>query len=113
MKLILQWLILSGGIWLTAYFVPGIAISGVVTALIAGACLGFINLIIKPILKLITLPINLLTLGLFSIVLNGLLFWALSAVIPGVVITTFMAAVIGSIVVAIINWIGTKILKLD
>jgi putative membrane protein len=113
MKIIIHWLLLSAGIWVTAYFVPGIAISGVITALIAGACLGFINLIIKPILKLITLPINLLTLGLFSIVLNGLLFWALSAVVPGVIITTFMAALIGSVIVALINWLGTKILRLD
>jgi putative membrane protein len=93
--------------------VPGIAISGIVTALIAGACLGFINMIIKPILTLVTLPINLLTLGLFSIILNGLLFWALTAIVPGFIITTFTAALIGAFIVACINWIGSKILRLD
>ncbi len=113
MKLLIHWLLLSGGIWLTAYFVPGITVSGFLTSIIAGACLGFINTLIKPILKLITLPINLLTLGLFSVVLNGLLFWALSAVVPGIIITTFIAALIGSIIVALINWAGTKILRLD
>lgn len=113
MKIILHWLILTIGIMITAYFVPGIQVSGIITALIAGAVLGLINFIIKPILRILTLPINILTLGLFSIVLNGLLFYLLSLIVSGVTITSFTAAVIGSIVVSIINWIGVKLLRLD
>src|SRR3989338_10675124 len=113
MKILLHWILLTVGVWVTAYIVPGIAVSGIVATIIAGACLGIINMIIKPILKLITLPINIITLGLFSIILNALLFWLLSVIFPGVTITTFTAALLGSIIVAIINWIGNKIFKLD
>lgn len=113
MKIIIHWLILSLAIYAATYFVDGITISGPLVALIAGACLGFINVVVKPIISLITLPINILTLGIFSIILNGLLFWALTKVVPGFGIATFKAAVIGSIAVAVINWLGVKILKLD
>jgi len=113
MRILLHWLILTGAILITAYVVPGIAVSNFLTALIAGACLGFINLVIKPVLKLLTLPINLITLGIFSIVLNALLFWALTVVVPGFSIATFQAALIGSIIVAVINWIFNKIMKED
>ena len=113
MKILLHWFILTGAILLTAYVVPGIVVSNFLTALIAGACLGFINLVIKPVLKLLTLPINILTLGLFSVVINALLFWALTTVVPGFTIATFQAALIGSIIVAVINWIFSKIVKND
>ena len=113
MKILLHWIILTLGVWVTAYLVPGIAVSGIAAVLIAGACLGIINMIIKPILKLIMLPINIVTLGLFSVILNALLFWLLSVIVPGVTIITFTAALLGSIIVAIINWIGNKIFKLD
>ena len=113
MKILLHWLLLTIAILITAYLVPGIAVSGFLTALIAGACLGFINLVIKPVLKLLTLPINILTLGIFSIVLNALLFWALTLVVPGFSIATFQAALIGSVIIAVINWIFNKIIKED
>lgn len=113
MKILLHWLILTVGIMITAYFVPGIQVSGIIAALIAGAVLGLINFIIKPILRILTLPINILTLGLFSIVLNGLLFYLLSLIVSGVTISSFTAAVIGSVVVSLINWIGVKLLRLD
>lgn len=113
MKIILHWLILTGAIFLSAYLVPGIFVSNFLTALIAGACLGFINLVVKPVLKILTLPINILTLGLFSIVLNALLFWALTTVVPGFTISTFKAALIGSLIIAVINWLFSKIAKND
>ena len=113
MKILLHWLILTLGIMATAYVVPGISVSTFLTAVIAGACLGFINLVIKPVISLLTLPINLLTLGIFSIILNGLLFWALTIVVAGFTIATFKAALIGSVIVAVINWLGVKIFKLD
>lgn len=108
MKILLHWLILTIAILAVSYLVPGIAVAGILTAVIVAACLGFINLVIKPVISLLTLPINLLTLGLFSLVINGLIFWALTIVVPGFTIATFKAALIGSVVVALINWLGDK-----
>lgn len=113
MRIIFHWLILTGAIMAAAYVIPGIAVSNFLTALIAGACLGFINLVIKPVLKLLTLPINILTLGIFSIVLNALLFWALTIVVSGFTVATFKAALLGSLLVAVINWLFSKIVKED
>lgn len=113
MKILLHWIILTAAIMVTAYVVPGIAVSNFLTALIAGACLGFINLVVKPVLKILTLPINIVTLGIFSIVLNALLFWALTVVVPGFTVATFTAALLGSLIVAVINWLFNKIVTED
>ena len=110
MKIVLHWLILSAAVYATAYFVPGIAVAPVWHVLIIGACLMFLNTIVKPIIGVLTLPINIITLGLFSIALNALLFYALSFVINGFSIQTLTAALIGSIVVSVLNWIGEKVL---
>lgn len=105
MNIILNWLVLTLTIFGLAYFVPGISVDTVITGIIVGACLAFINLIVKPLIKLVTLPINLLTLGLFGLVVNALLFWGLSVVIPGFTVSGITAILIGSAVVAIISWI--------
>lgn len=105
MNIILNWLVLTLTIFGLAYFVPGIAVDSVVTGIIVGACLAFINLCVRPIIKVLTLPINLLTLGLFSLVINALLFWGLSVVIPGFTLATITATLIGSLTVAVISWL--------
>ncbi len=110
MKIILHWIVLSLAVLVTAYFVPGIIVSSFWVALIVGACLGFINLIIKPIINILTLPLNVLTLGLFSLVINGAFFYFLATLIKGFSVDSFKAAFIGAIVVSVINWIGDKVL---
>ena len=79
MYLLARWLITALAVMLAAYLVPGITVSGLYTALWVALVLGIINAIIRPILLLLTLPINLLTLGLFTFVLNGLLFWLVAS----------------------------------
>ncbi len=113
MKLILHWLILTLAVLGASYLIPDIHVSSFLTAVIVAAVLGFINTIIKPVIKILTLPINLLTLGLFSLVINGLFFWLVAQVIKGFTVDTFLAAFLGAIIVSIINWIGNRFLKED
>lgn len=110
MRIVLQWLILTVAVFATPYVVDGIHVSSVLTALIVAAILGFINMLIKPIIKILTLPINILTLGLFSLVLNGLFFWFVAGLVSGFEIDTFTAAIVGALIVSVINWLGSKII---
>lgn len=109
MKLIWHWLILSAAVYATTYVVHGISIAPWWSIFIVGACLMFINTIIKPVLGILTLPINILTLGIFSLILNALLFWALTFIISGFIIQTFTAAFLGSLIISVLNWIGGKV----
>ncbi|MES2023306.1 MAG: phage holin family protein [Patescibacteria group bacterium] len=109
MKIILHWLILSGTVYGLAYFMPTISVSPWWIALIIGAILYFIHSIIKPILKILTLPLTIVTFGLFSIALNVLFFWFPSVIISGFKIYGLEAAFIGAFAVSFINWIADKI----
>lgn len=82
-------------------------------ALIVGACLTLFNMFIKPIVNILTLPINIVTLGLFSLVINGVLFWYLGTLIKGFEVTTFTAAFVGALLVSIINWVLKKVFHFD
>jgi putative membrane protein len=100
MKTILHWI---------AYYFPDIAINPWWVALLVGAVLFFINTIVKPIIKILTLPITLVTFGLFSLVLNVFFFWLPSEFIDGFTIANLKAAIIGAIIVSAINWLFEKI----
>lgn len=104
-KIILKWVAMAGAVLAAAYIVPGISVASFKIALIVAIILGFINIIIKPVLGLLTLPINILSLGIFGLILNVLLFWAITLIVPGFMITGFVAALLGSLVVSIIMWI--------
>jgi len=98
--------VLNGiAIIVAAYFVPGLRLSGPGAALVAGAILGFVNAIIKPVLFLLTLPVTLLTLGLFIFVLNAACLGLTAAVVPGFDIDGFWGALFGALVVTIVSWI--------
>ena len=105
LKLLLKWLALTGAVLLVSYFVPGIAVTTFTTALFVALVLGLINTFIKPILGILTLPINILTLGIFGIILNAAFFWFASLVVSGFTISGFIPALIGSVVVSLIMWI--------
>jgi len=102
MKLFLQWAVSAVAIWLAAYLVPGTEVT-VPGALILAVVLGAINLLIRPILFVLTLPITILTLGLFSLVLNAFLVMLASAIVPDFSVSGFWAALFFSIVLTIIN----------
>jgi putative membrane protein len=99
----------------TAYVVPGITFAGSwVQLLVAGAIFGLLNLIVRPIAMLLSLPFLVLTLGLFYFVLNGLLLWGFSQFMPGYHVSGLWAGILGSLVIMVVNWLvhalfgGTK-----
>ena len=109
MKLLIGWLLSALALLAVAYLVPGIHVSSFMSALIAAAVIGLANILIKPILLILTLPVTIITLGLFIFVINGLLFWLAGYVLQGFYVTSFMAGIIGAIVYSIISWILSAI----
>ncbi len=110
MKTLIHWLIITLAVLATPFVIHGVTVDSLLTAVVVGAVLGFINMIIKPIVSILTLPINILTLGLFSLIINGLFFWFVAHIISGFHVTTFKAAFFGALMVSILNWIGSKVL---
>lgn len=111
MKILIHWLVLTLAILAAHYVMPAnIKVDTFMTAVVAAAVLMFINSIVKPVISVLTLPINIITLGLFSLVLNGLFLWFVASIINGFSITDFKTAFLGALVVAVINWIGDKVL---
>ncbi len=114
MKLILRWILLSVAVWATTKFISGIIVNPLWVVLIVGACLTLVNMFIKPVISILTLPLTMLTLGIFSLIVNGAIFWYLgSGIIKGFSVTTFQAGFIGAIVISILNWLLTKIFRVD
>ncbi len=107
--LIVKLLINALAIFLVGSFLPGIHVSTYMTALIVALVLGLLNMLVRPILFLVTLPINILTLGLFTFVLNGLMFWLVSLFIKDFVIDGFWWAVIGALIVSAISTVGDRV----
>ena len=102
-NIILRLIILTLGVFVAAYLVPGINIAGYGAAIKAALLLGFLNIFIKPALFLLTLPINILTLWVFTLIINGLLLWFVGAVVHGFSISGFFTAVLGSIIISILS----------
>jgi len=106
MMIIWHWLVLSLALYATKFFLPhAITFTPMYVVLVVGACLYFINATIRPLIGFFTLAANILTLGIFSIILNGALLWGLTYVIAGFHITDFKAAMIGALIVSVLNWI--------
>ena len=103
MRLLLNWVLSAVAVWIMAQLVPGIHVNGAVSALIAALAIGFINATIGAILKVITFPLTLVTLGVFWFVINGLMLELASAVVPGFQVRGFFAAFVGAIVLSLIN----------
>jgi len=105
MGLLIRWLILSVSIILASYLIEGIEIKGFFSALFAAAVLGILNALFRPILILLTLPINILTLGLFTFVINALMLKMASGVIPGFEVHGFWTAILGSLIISFVSWL--------
>lgn len=103
-KILIHVFATAGALLLIAKFVPGIEVSSFYIALLAALCWGLMSVTVRPVLGLLTLPINMLTLGLFSFVLNALLFWLLATVVPGFGVAGFIPALEGSVILLIVSW---------
>lgn len=99
---IIHWLILTIAILIAAYLIPGVHVT-LVGALVLAVVLGLINVFIKPVLRLLTLPLNIVTLGIFSLILNALIIMGLGLFVPGFGVSGFWAAFFFSILVSVIN----------
>ncbi|MCU0811627.1 MAG: phage holin family protein [Thiobacillaceae bacterium] len=104
MRLLLLWILNAVALLGVTWLLPSIQVSGFGAALVAALLLGFINTLVRPVLAILTLPITLLTLGIFYLVLNGLLFWLASALLPGFQVAGFGSAVFGAILYGVIAW---------
>lgn len=97
MKLIARWLLLAAALLLVAYLYAGVTVASFGSAMIAALVLGLFNTLLRPILVLLTLPVTVLTLGLFLFVINALMFWAAANILDGFAVAGFGAALIGSV----------------
>ena len=104
MRMLLHWLINALALLALPYVMSSIHVDTFWTALLVALVLGLINTLIRPVLVILTLPVTILTLGLFIFVINGLLFWAVGSFWPGFKVDGFWAGVFGAIVYSLISW---------
>jgi putative membrane protein len=103
--IVFRWLALTGAIIIAAYLLDGIRVDGFGAALFAAAMLGILNAFFRPVALILTLPINILTLGLFTFVINALMLKMASGVIPGFDVTGFWTAVFGALIISLVSWL--------
>jgi len=104
MKLILRWVLNAVALMLIPELVSSVKLDSYTAALISAVLLGFVNAIIRPLLILVTLPITILTLGLFTLVINALMFWAVSGLVQGFVVPDFWTAFWGALLYSVLTW---------
>lgn len=103
MKLLLNWLLSALALLGVAYLYSGVTVTSFTAALLAALVLGALNLLVRPVLVLLTLPVTLVTLGLFLFVVNALMFWAAASLVSGVAVAGFWAALIGSLIYSLLQ----------
>jgi len=101
--LLFRWVLNAVALWLTSVVISGIVVEGVFSLLIAALVLGALNTFLRPLLLVATLPINLLTLGLFTFVINGLMLWMTGSFVPGFHVAGFWSAVGGALILSLIS----------
>ena len=106
MTYLLHWLVAALSLGVTAYIVPGFKISNVFAALIAALVVGFLNIVLWPILAVLTLPLTLITFGLFLFVVNALVLKFGAALVPGFSIDGFLPAIVGAVVLTLVGWLA-------
>ncbi|RFC30800.1 MAG: putative membrane protein [Candidatus Nitrotoga sp. MKT] len=111
MRLILIWIFNAIALLAVAYLLPGIRVDGFISALIAALILGLINTLLRPFLILLTLPVTVLSLGLFILVINGLLFWFAGSVLKGFEVNSFGAGVIGALLYSAFSFVLSLFLR--
>ena len=105
MKLILKWLLSAAALLFVAYIYDGVSLKGYQAALIAAFVIGLLNTLVRPILVILTLPVTVVTVGLFLFVINALMFWAAASLLDGFNVTGFWAALIGSLIYSVLSLI--------
>jgi putative membrane protein len=107
----LRWLILTFSIIATSYLIDGIQVAGFLSAFYAAAILGILNAFFRPILFILTLPVNILSLGLFTFVINAMMLMMVSGVITGFKVQGFWSALFGSLLISVVSWLLTSFIS--
>ena len=110
MGFLVRLIVNAAALWVAAQLVPGLVITGLTPLILAALVLGLINAIVRPVLVILTLPLTLLTLGLFLFVLNAFCLWLTSAVVPGFDVHGFRAAFLGALLITLVSWALTVFL---
>ena len=110
-KMILKWLLSAAALLGVAYIYGGVSVASFSSALVAALVIGLLNMLVRPVLVLLTIPITLLTLGLFLFVINALMFWAASGVLSGFHVNGFWAALIGSLIYSALGVVIDAVVK--
>jgi putative membrane protein len=110
-RFLLAWLVNTLALIAVAYLMPSITVSSFGAALIAALVLGLVNAIVRPVLVLLTLPVTILTLGLFIFVLNGLLFWMVASWLEGFHVAGFWSGVLGAILFSLVSWLLSTLVQ--
>ena len=105
-SIITRWLIITMAILVASRLVPGIDVDTLMTAILAAAALGLINVFIKPVLLILTLPLSILTLGVFTFILNALMLELVAYFVRGFKIQSFFAALLGSLLISVVTWLA-------
>jgi putative membrane protein len=113
MRLLLGWAINAGVLLLLPYLIPAVQVSSFTSALLVALMLGLLNVFVRPLLVLLTLPVSLLTLGAFLLVINGLMFWLVSQMLEGFEVTGFWWAVLAAIVYSVLSTLVASLLLRD
>jgi len=112
MRLLFTWLINAIALLAVPYLMHSVSVTGIGTALIAALVLGLINTLIRPLLLLLTLPVTVLSLGLFIFIINGFLFWLVAQWVDGFHVDSFWSAIGGALLYSVISWaLSTLLLK--
>lgn len=105
MGFLLHWGIVAAALWLAAYLVPGVHVRSVPALFMAALVLGLVNALVRPVLTILTLPITIITLGLFYLVVNGAAFGLAASLVPGFDLDGFGSAVMGALLVSLVSWV--------
>ncbi len=108
MGFIIRTLITAFAFWVASALIAGISFSGPVNMIIAAIVFGLVNALIRPVFALLTLPLNIITLGLFTLVVNAVMFWLTAGLMPGMHVSGFWASFFGAIVVAVVSWAANR-----
>jgi putative membrane protein len=111
MRILLNWIVSAVALWLVAQVVPGFHVSGLASAMIGVAVIGLVNATLGVVLKIVTFPLSVVTLGIFWWVINALMLWVASAFVPGFTIHGFGSALVGAVVLALVNMVFHRLLS--
>jgi putative membrane protein len=104
MRFLINWLVTALAVAIVSYLLPGVSLTGAFAALVTALVLGLVNAFIRPILLILTLPLTIVTLGLFTLVINAFMVVLTAAIVPGFIVASFWWALLFSLVLALVNW---------